>query len=229
VDVSVVLPTYNESANLPLLLPRIRGTLEQAGLVGEVIVVDDASPDGTAAVARDLGARVIARRGERGLASAVLAGFAASEATVVVVMDADGSHPVEQIPEFVQLILRDEAEVVVGSRRIPGGGADADWPWTRRLVSRAAGWLTAGLTGLRDPTSGFMAARRTLLRDLPLDPIGWKIVLEIVVKAQPCRVREVPIVFLDRRHGQSKLSVRVQYDFLRHLVRLHRYRRRVGG
>jgi dolichol-phosphate mannosyltransferase len=196
---------------------------------GEVIVVDDDSPDGTGDVARELGnaypVRVLTRRGERGLATAVLAGFGASDAPVVVVMDADGSHPIERLDDLIRPVLDDAADVVVGSRRIPGGTAE-HWPWYRRLVSWVAGLLSQGLTDLSDPTSGFMAVRRALLAELDLDPVGWKIVLEVAFKARGARLREVPIEFSDRRLGKSKLDWTVQADFLRHLVRLHRFRAR---
>jgi dolichol-phosphate mannosyltransferase len=228
-EVSVVLPTYREAETLPVVVPRICAALEAAGFRGEVIVVDDDSPDGTGDIARELGrahpVRVLTRRGERGLAAAVLAGFAASDARVVVVMDADGSHPVERLDDLVRPVLDDAVDVVVGSRRIPGGAAEK-WPWHRRLVSRVAGLLSQGLTELSDPTSGFMAVRRTLLAELELDPVGWKIVLEVVFKARGARLREVPITFSDRQLGESKLGWAVQAEFLRHLIRLHRYRAR---
>ena len=211
-DVSVVLPTYNESASLPVLIPRIVEVLHRAGLTGEVVVVDDASPDRTADVARQLAAtlpvRVLERQGERGLATAVIAGFRMSRADVCVVMDADGSHPVEALPGMVRMILEDKAEIVVGSRHVPGGGS-TDWPLFSQLKSRFAASLAVGLSGMTDPTTGYMAVRRSLVEKLTLDPVGWKIVLETVVKAHPARLAEVPIVFTDRTEGQSKMSGRI--------------------
>jgi dolichol-phosphate mannosyltransferase len=228
-QISIVLPTFCEAESLPIVVPRICAALEAAGLQGEVIVVDDDSPDGTGDVARELGetypVRVLSRHGERGLATAALAGFGASDAPVVVVMDADGSHPVERLDDLVRPVLDDAADVVVGSRRIPGGSAE-HWPWHRRWASRVAGLLSRGLTDLSDPTSGFMAVRRALLAELDLDPVGWKIVLEVAFKARGARLREVPIVFSDRQLGESKLDWSVQFDFLRHLIRLHRFRAR---
>ncbi|MDB4973085.1 MAG: glycosyltransferase involved in cell wall biosis, partial [Myxococcaceae bacterium] len=230
-DVSVVLPTYNESASLPVLLPRIVEALLDAKLRGEIIIVDDGSPDRTADVARRLAAelvhrmpvRVLERRDERGLATAVMAGFAMSSAEVCVVMDADGSHPISALPEMVRLILADKAEIVVGSRHVPGGGS-TDWPLFSQLKSRFAAALTLGLSAMTDPTTGYMAVRRTLFGRLALDPVGWKIVLETVVKAHPARLAEVPIVFADRELGESKQSLRVLEQYLVHLYKLYKFR-----
>lgn len=226
-DVSVVLPTYNESASLPLLIPRILDALHAAGLRGEVIVVDDNSPDGTAETAEELGralpVRTLKRTHERGLATAVLTGFRLSQASVCVVMDADGSHPVQALGEMVHMILADKAEIVVGSRHVPGGGSK-DWPLFSQLKSRFAASLALGLTAMTDPTTGFMAVRRTLLDKLELDPVGWKIVLEIAVKAHPARIAEVPIVFVDRQAGESKQSLKVLGHYLTHLYKLYKFR-----
>lgn len=226
-DVSVVLPTYNESASLPVIVPRIVEALARENLRGEVIIVDDASPDGTAEIARTLSAslpvRVLERKDERGLATAVVAGFRMSRAEVCVVMDADGSHPVEALPEMVRLILADKAEIVVGSRHVPGGGS-TDWPLFSQLKSRFAASLAIGLSGMTDPTTGYMAIRRTRLEGLELDPVGWKIVLETVVKAHPARLAEVPIVFTDRELGESKQSLRVLQQYLLHLYKLYAFR-----
>ncbi len=226
-QVSVVLPTYNESKSLPVLIPRIAKALFDAGLEGEVIVVDDNSPDDTASIAeglaRDHTVRVLKRTTERGLATAVMAGFRMSRATVCVVMDADGSHPVEALGTMVRMILDDKAEIVVGSRHVEGGGSK-DWPLFAQLKSRFAASLAVGLTSMTDPTTGFMAVRRSLLERLTLDPVGWKIVLETAVKARPARLAEVPIVFTDREHGESKQSVKVLLEYLKHLYKLYQFR-----
>jgi dolichol-phosphate mannosyltransferase len=225
--VSVVLPTYNESESLPVMVPRIAQALAAAGIAGEVIVVDDNSPDGTAEVARKLAelwpVRVLKRVDERGLATAVLAGFAMSQAEVCVVMDADGSHPVDALPGMVRMVLDDKADVVVGSRHVPGGGS-RDWPVFSQFKSKLAASLALGVTSMTDPTTGFLAARRDLLSRLDLDPVGWKIVLEIVVKAAPVRVAEVPIIFIDRELGVSKQSLGVFSQYLTHLAKLYAYR-----
>ena len=133
-DLSVVVPTYNEVENIKVIVPRICQTLEKAGIRGEVIVVDDDSPDNTGSVAEALAdkypVRVLIRKGDRGLATAVLAGFNMSTARVCAVMDSDGSHPVEKLPELVRPVLEDRAELVEdGGRRRPsraGHGASAN-------------------------------------------------------------------------------------------------------
>jgi dolichol-phosphate mannosyltransferase len=225
--VSVVLPTYNEAESLPVIVPRIAQVLADAGIAAEVIVVDDDSPDGTAEVANELAkhwpVRVHKRLDERGLATAVLAGFALSRAEVCVVMDADGSHPVDALPRMVQMILADKADIVVGSRHVPGGGS-RDWPLFSQFKSKLAATLALGVTSMTDPTTGFLAARRGLLERLELDPVGWKIVLEIVVKAAPVRVAEVPIIFVDRELGVSKQSLGVFGEYLAHLAKLYGFR-----
>ncbi|HET8933627.1 MAG TPA: glycosyltransferase [Polyangiales bacterium] len=226
-EVSVVLPTYNESESLPVIVPRIAETLKNAGIVGEIIIVDDNSPDGTAEVGQKLAeeypVRVHKRVTERGLATAVLAGFGLSTAKVCVVMDADGSHPVDALPQMVKIILEDKADVVVGSRHVPGGGSK-DWPLFSQFKSKLAATLALGVTSMTDPTTGFLAARRNLLERLDLDPVGWKIVLEIVVKAAPVRLAEVPIIFVDRELGVSKQSLGVFGEYLAHLAKLYSYR-----
>ncbi|MFI5308810.1 MAG: glycosyltransferase, partial [Polyangiales bacterium] len=129
--VSVVLPTYNEAESLAVIVPRIAETLSAAQIAYEILVVDDGSPDGTADVAERLAQRyelrVIRRKDERGLATAVLQGFAQARGSVCVVMDADGSHPVGVLPTMTRMIAEDKADIVVGSRNIRGGGS-RNWP-----------------------------------------------------------------------------------------------------
>jgi len=192
----------------------------------EIIIVDDDSPDRTAEIAAALRSlypvTVHVRRAERGLATAVMKGFDLATGEVVVVMDADMSHPAEMLPSMVEPILDGSCGATVGSRYIEGGGCE-NWPWIRRVVSKGAGLLAKGVTHLSDPTSGFMAIRRSLLDHAKLNPVGWKIVLETIVKVDP-HVKEIPISFADRIRGESKLSLRSQADYVRHLWNLYNFR-----
>ncbi len=222
----MVVPTYNERDTLPELVRRLHGAL---GGAYELVVVDDGSPDGTAELARDLSGqypvRVLQRPGKLGLGSAVLEGARAASGRWVVVMDADLSHPPEVVPELVDA-LRSGAELAVGSRYVSGGGV-RDWPWWRRLMSRVAVLLARWWLRERvlDPVSGFFAVRRELLLDPSLEGIGYKILLEVLVRNRGRSVVEVPYVFTDRRGGRSKLGAGEVWNYLRLLWRLHSARR----
>lgn len=224
--VTVILPTYREVENLPVIIPRICHTLNEAGISHEVLVMDDDSPDGTYEKALELACefpvRAVRRISNRGLSPAVLDGFREARGAIAVVMDADLSHPPESLPELLAPVLDGRADVVVGSRNVPGGSA-VNWPWFRRFVSWGASLLARPLTHMTDPTSGFMAVRLDILEGADLDPVGWKIVLETVVKTGG-RLEEIPIQFRDRELGESKLTMKAQLEYLRHLVRLYRFR-----
>src|SRR5271170_1483423 len=184
--VTVILPTYNERESLEQLYPRLLPVVERLG--GEVVIVDDGSPDGTAAFARTLTGpvrcTVIERPGVRGLASAVLSGVAHAEGDLLVVMDADGSHPPERVPELVAAVTVGGAEMALGSRWAAGGRAPG-LTARRRAVSGTARWLARPLTNVRDPMTGFFAVRKQILGRAPLAPVGYKIALEILVKCRP--------------------------------------------
>lgn len=228
---SIVVPAYREAANLPVLIERVFSALKSAGLRGEVIIVDDASPDDTEAVAAELAqrfdVRLVIRRGERGLSSAVLRGFAEARHDLLVCMDADLSHPPGSLPDLVRPVIEGRADMTIGSRYIPGGGATEDWSAIRRLNSWGATLLARPLTPVRDPMAGFFCLRRGVLQaaeQAGLNPIGYKIGLEILIKSGCRRVVETPITFADRLHGASKMTPRQQAEYLLHLARLYRFR-----
>lgn len=225
-QVSIILPTLNERENIEIIIPLIATVLERENIEYEIIVVDDSSADQTACVARSLSGRypvsVFVRQNEIGLASAAVLGFSKAVGSVLVVMDSDLSHPVEKLPELIKPILANICDITVGSRHIPGGGCTT-WPIFRQIISKAAGSLAFGLTRLTDPTSGFMAIRRSTLQELELSPIGWKIVLEIVTRSN-ARLLEVPIIFRNRVHGRSKLTPLVQIQYLLHIFKLHDFK-----
>jgi len=232
-DLSVVIPTYCEAANLPRLVWRLCLALNAAELNAEILIVDDDSPDRTAEICRGLAQafplRLIVRRGERGLATAVLRGLREARGRALVVMDADLSHPPEAVPRLAAA-LDAGANFAIGSRYVAGGSVDANWGRFRRLNSKAATLLARGLTPARDPLAGFFALRReTFERACGLAPMGYKIGLELLVKSGAQSVIETPIAFRDRTHGSSKLTLRQQWLYLRHLGRLYRFQLRHGG
>ena len=204
----MIVPTYNEAASLPLLVERLAPAMRDREW--ELIVVDDGSPDGTAEVAEKLGAtqpvRVLRRAGKAGLASAVIAGMKEARGDVLVVMDADLSHPPEVVPDLLAVIDAG-VDLAVGSRYVTGG-ATMDWPLRRRVVSRVACMLGNALVPVRDATSGFFAVRRSAIDGVRLNAIGFKIGLEVIARAKARRIVEVPYTFRDRQHGASKFGRR---------------------
>lgn len=228
-SVTVVVPTYREVGNIPILVARLEGLRASAALDLDLVLVDDDSQDGTEAVVRALArpwVTLVVRARQRGLSTAVLEGLSRARGEVLVVMDADLSHPPERIPDLVRA-LGAGADLAVGSRYVAGGSTDAAWTWYRRLNSGVAGLLARPITSLRDPMSGFFALRRdTFLAARGLDPVGYKIGLELLVKCPVRQVSEIPIHFADRRLGKSKLSLREQVNYLRHLARLYAFRLR---
>ncbi len=229
---SVIVPTYNERGALPELLERLAANFQQGGLAAEIIVVDDNSPDGTAALAEELAARfpvrVLRRPGKLGLASAVLDGLKIAHGDLIAVIDADLSHPPEALLPMIQAIEQEGADLAVGSRYIPGGGME-DWPLSRQLVSMIANRLTLALTPVRDATSGFFVVRRQALEGVNLNPIGFKIGLEVIARAHYRKYVEVPYTFTDRKHGFSKFTQREVIAFLKQLLILYgdKYRNRL--
>lgn len=228
-QVSIIVPTYNEARSLSELAGRLFAALQGAGLEGELVVVDDGSPDGTGAIAEELARRypmqVLHRPAKSGLASAVLEGMARAQGDILVVMDADLSHPPEVVPRLVAPILAGEADLAVASRYVRGGGV-AQWPWIRRLVSWGANLLARPLVPMRDATSGFFAVRREVLEGVSLNPIGFKIGLEVMARGRYRRFVEVPYIFEDRRYGKSKFGLREVFHYLWQLLVLLRSRRR---
>lgn len=230
IDVSITIPTFREVENLPLLLDRLESTFSGSPLSVEVIIVDDDSQDGTdafcAAHRSTIPLRLITRKHERGLSSAVIAGMEQSEGTFLCVMDADLSHPPEQIPTMIDRLKQGSTEMVIGSRYVEGGSTTDDWGFLRWINSKAATLAARPFTKAADPMAGFFALRRNdFLRSKSLlDPIGYKIGLELIVKADLDDVAEVPIRFTNRVHGDSKLTLKEQLNYVRHIGRLCQHR-----
>ena len=223
VRLSVVLPTYNEAKNLPELVPGLVELLR--GVRHEIIVVDDDSPDGTWRVAEALGerfagVRVLRRVGRRGLASAAIEGFLAAKGAVLAVADADGQHDFGLLPELLAAVEAG-ADVAVGSRYVAGGSVGA-WDERRYALSRLATRLAQGLcrVPVADPMSGYFAVSRQAFQEvLPrLNPVGFKILLDLLAHMPAgAVVREIPLRFGSRLHGESKLSRLVQLQFLEYV------------
>lgn len=229
VDVSIVIPTLNEAANLPALLHRIDVAMGETAY--EVVVVDDASRDGTVAVCARLAEEYPLQLHVRdfpvgGLSGAVLLGLSLSRGNILVVMDGDLQHPPECLPALVAPLREQEADFVLGSRYVAGGRILDFWGLLRRLNSRVATLLAAPLAGaVRDPMSGFFALRRDLYEQAKgLNPLGYKIGLELLCKCPVRRLREIPIHFGVRSQGSSKLTLSQQLAYLAHLVRLYEFR-----
>ncbi len=219
-EVSIVIPTYNEAANITLLVKKIHRSL-QANY--EVIIVDDNSPDGTGKIAENLSRsfplRVIHRKGKLGLGSAVLVGFEAARGEILGVMDADLQHPADIAPELVR-IVNQGADIAIGSRYVPNGGFQ-NFAFIRKLASKLATLAARPLVRVKDPMSGFFFLRRKVVQDVALEPRGYKILLEILVRGKYKEVVEIPYLFVDRKLGQSKLNLEVALSFLQHLIVLY--------
>ncbi len=229
--VTIVVPTYREAENIPVLAERLFAVLAAEGISGEMIIVDDDSRDGTVEVVNALAQahpiRLITRVGERGLSSAVVRGFNEANHDLLLCMDADLSHPPEAVPDMLRRIADDGADFCIGSRYVEGGTTKEDWGLLRHVNSWGATLLAKPLTTARDPMAGFFCLRRSTFDRAAragLNPIGYKIALEIAVKARCRRIAEVPIEFSDRLHGTSKLSMKQQLLYLKHLLHLYRFR-----
>jgi dolichol-phosphate mannosyltransferase len=202
--ISVIVPTYQEAANLQLVAKAVDEALSGSAEPYELLFIDDDSQDGSEAICEELAQRfpvqIVVRKEERGLATAVIHGIEVSSGDIVVVMDADLSHPPSAIPGMIERLRNGQNDFVLGSRYVEGGSIH-----------------------------GFFAFHR---RDMPesrtLSPIGYKIALEIYVKGDFDEPSEVPIHFADRQHGESKLSVKQQLNFVRHLGRLYAYKLRAN-
>ena len=227
-SVSIIVPTFREAANIPRLAERIHAALSDSGITWELLLVDDNSQDGSEAVVAQLANRlpvrmVTRRQPPRDLSLSVIEGIRLCRFDRLVVMDADLSHPPERIADLLAALDAD-CDMVVGSRYAPGGVIDQTWSRWRMLNSRLATSLALPLVSCSDPMAGFFATDRRALPDLQtLQPIGYKIALELMVRGK-LRVKELPIDFRDRSLGSSKMNWRQQLNFMRHLYRLYRYK-----
>jgi dolichol-phosphate mannosyltransferase len=267
VDVSIIVPTYNESHNIIGLLESIEHNVPQS-LLSEVVVVDDNSPDKTGEIVESYSEetwkkdpnqamkeqqprltgkewnsnnkpdssscnlKVIHRPEKKGLVSAILEGIRYSKGQNILVMDADFSHSPSLIPKMVHELVNSDVDIVVASRYVEGGRIRG-WPLKRRLISKGAVKLAQyGLPikkEVKDPMSGFFALKRHVLDNIKIDSAGYKILLEILVKANNARVKEIPYTFTNRTQGKSKLNNAVVWDYIKALYHLYRYGQKSGN
>lgn len=218
----VIIPTYNESENLPLIVQRVRTAVPTV----DILVADDNSPDGTGDIADELAAadsciKVMHRQGKEGLGAAYLAGFAwaiDNGYDAVVEMDADGSHQPEQLPRLLKAL--EDADLVLGSRWVPGGAVQ-NWPKSREFLSRGGSTYTRLALGIdvHDATGGYRAFRTSALQSLNLDQVesaGYCFQIDLAWRALQAglSIREVPITFVEREIGESKMSQSIVLEAL---------------
>ncbi len=221
---TVIVPTVNEADNIDSLLTRLTDVFRSSGDAFEILIADGGSTDDTRAKTEEWSERApvrfVAANSGHGISGDVLAAARESSGDVIVVMDADLSHPAEKVPELVRPVRDGSHDMVVGSRYIPGGETP-DWPWARRVMSRGAGLIAWPFVSVSDPTSGFFAVRRQLLLDVDPKAEGFKIALEVMLgRHRDLRVTEVPISFRDRTRGQSKMGLGQVSAYLRRLAAL---------
>ena len=223
---SIVVPTYNEAGGIEQLIKMVSGIFKANALDGEIVVVDDNSPDGTGAIVdamtHSYPVRCLHRPGKMGLSSGVIDGwkFARAESEALGAMDADFSHDATIIPKMVAALESGKYGLAIGSRYVKGGGIE-NWPKRRILTSIVACRLAYLLTPIQDITSGFFLVKREALANVKLDPIGFKIGLEVAAKAKFGKALEVPYVFKDRVFGESKLNGKEITNYLKQLRRLY--------
>ena len=222
-DLSIILPTYNESLTIEKMLDAIT-TAVPPRINTEVLVIDDDSPDGTSKIVDSyiqksndaILFRVHTRKGKRGLSSAVIDGINLATGKFVLVMDSDFSHPPHMISNMYDELINNELDIVIGSRYVEGGKYE-EWPLTRKLISKIGNSLAGLWLGLdvKDSMTGLFALKKDLIKNLSFEAIGYKILLEILVKTKGAKVKEVPFVCVNRQEGSSKFSFSIINDYFK--------------
>ncbi len=222
--ISIIVPTYNEKENIRKLIPIISRNLKNYR--HEIILVDDNSQDGTARAAEELSKEypvtVLKRKGKLGLASAILHGFRHAKGDFLGVIDADLQHPPEHVMDLSLSVMNGQ-DIAIGSRYTRGGKIRG-WGIFRSLVSRGAIILSAPLTNVKDPMSGYFFLKRKVIEDIEFNTTGYKILLEILVKGSYDHVKEIPYSFKLRESGKSKLGIGEFGNYLKLLYHLYGFR-----
>ena len=228
---SIIIPCYKEAENLKLLVPKVSEVLSSQDYDFEIIIVDDNSQDGTIELidrlSKDYPVTLYTRLHDRGLSSAVLYGFNRAEGDWLLCMDGDLQHPPRLIPSLVEALKSGKHDFVVGSRFTEGGEIDKNWKWFRHLNSWVATMFAKPLVGktCTDPMAGFFALPKSAyVKGENLAPLGYKIGLELMIKCKCQNIKEVPIEFEDRLHGESKLSLKEQVNYLNHVSHLYDFK-----
>ena len=232
-QVSIIVPTYNESQNIINILNQIRENIPK-GIHTETIVIDDNSPDGTGKIVEDYISEfkkiaentidIIHRKAKDGLSSAILNGIQNAKGETIVVMDSDFSHPPQIIPKMIEAFKKYQCDLVVASRYITGGSIQG-WTTKRKLMSKVATIIATKGLGVKtkDPMSGFFAFKKNIIKELNFDAIGYKLLLEIIVKTKGINIKEIPYTFENRQFGSSKLDSLTIFNYFKSVFKLYRY------
>ncbi len=232
-QVSIIIPTYNESRNIIGILKSIGENLPK-NITAEAIVVDDNSPDLTGKIVEEYLKNVkkiagytmdiIHRTSKNGLSSAILSGVQRAKGDTIVVMDSDFSHPPQIIPKMIESLKKYQCDMVVASRYINGGKIKG-WTLKRKIMSKVATLIATKGLGVKtkDPMSGFFAFKKNILKGINFDAIGYKILLEILVKKSGIAVKEIPYTFENRSFGSSKLDSSTVTDYFKSVWKLYKF------
>lgn len=231
--VSIIVPTYKEAENLPTLIDRIAATKITTERPLEVLIVDDASPDNTESIVKLLmqscpWLKFISRRGQKkGLSRSILEGFNAAKYPLLIAMDADLSHPPEKIPELLAELDKPDTDFVIGSRFVKGGSSEAQRAPHRKLISLVCAIIAqlALPSAVKDPLAGFFGLKnQTFQQAQAINPIGWKLGIELIVKCHCQKITEIPIHFSERVLGKSKLTLATGIAYLAQMINLIKFR-----
>ena len=232
-QISIILPKYNESKNIIDILKQIKNSLPQ-NIISQTIVVDDNSPDGTGKIVEEYILNfkkitnhtidIIHRTTKTGLSSAIFNGIQKATGETIVVMDADHSHPPQIIPKMIESLKKSHYDIVIASRYVKGGKIK-DWSASRKLISKIATKIAKSFLNVeqKDPMSGFFAFKKIILNNSKFDLIGYKILLEMLVKTKNVKILEIPYTFTDRKFGQSNLDTKVIFGYLKAVWKLYRF------